>query len=227
MFLLFFVQHHIYSCISSDPGEEKLDASQFQNDWDFQNNCNIDPLAPPVGEDKTHTVASAGSGDKSKSRTKEKRLNVSNCSDSTVEETSKDSNFIAEIHWFKNLPSTQINVLQLLYTFKGIKTNLLLILLQSSKLSTTQSYVDDSDSDLEDIHYVIVESCKAIKFTENTLKKFRKDNMETGIFIDPSEYVCVKLGPVCHLFVDCCKSVPSKLILNNLMELLGGCVFGK
>jgi len=37
---------------------------------------------------------------------------------------------------------------------------------------------------------VIEESCKAIKFTENTLKKFRKDNMETGIFIDPSEYVC-------------------------------------
>lgn len=147
--------HHIYSCISSDPGEEKLDASQFQNDWDFQNNCNAESLAPPVGEDKTPTMTLAASNDKSKSRIKEKRLN-------------------------------------------------------SSKLSTTQSYVDDSDSDLEDIHYVIEESCKAIKFTENTLKKFRKDNMETGIFIDPSEYD----GPLetCKEHIVCLEEIRSVLM---------------
>ena len=61
-------------------------------------------------------------------------------------------------------------------------------------MAASQSYAEDSDSDWEDIHYVIGDSRKAIKFTENTLRKFRKDNMETGIFIDPSEYVRILIN---------------------------------
>ena len=48
---------------------------------------------------------------------------------------------------------------------------------------------DDSDSDLEDFQNVIAESQKALTFTQNTLTKPRKDSMETGIYLDPSEYV--------------------------------------
>ena len=46
----------------------------------------------------------------------------------------------------------------------------------------------DSDSDLEDFQHVIGESMKALLFTEGTLTKTRKDAMETGIVLDPSEY---------------------------------------
>ena len=48
---------------------------------------------------------------------------------------------------------------------------------------------DDSDSDLEDFNDVLEESRKALHFTEVTLQKKRKDPLETGIFLDPAEYV--------------------------------------
>lgn len=70
------VQHHIYPCISSDPGEEKLDASELQKDWDLQNSCPVELLAPPEDEEKNCTT-SHPSGDKSKNRNKEKRSTVS------------------------------------------------------------------------------------------------------------------------------------------------------
>ena len=46
----------------------------------------------------------------------------------------------------------------------------------------------DSDSDLEDFQHVIGESLKALAFTEGALTKHRRDAMETGIVLDPSEY---------------------------------------
>ena len=47
----------------------------------------------------------------------------------------------------------------------------------------------DSDSDLDDFRYVIAESQKAIKFTQSTLSKNCRDVMETGVCLDPTEYV--------------------------------------
>ena len=49
--------------------------------------------------------------------------------------------------------------------------------------------LSDSDSDLEDFQNVVSESVKALTFTENALYKQRKDPMESGIVLDPAEYV--------------------------------------
>ena len=51
------------------------------------------------------------------------------------------------------------------------------------------SRADDSDSDLDDLHHVIEESRQQLQVTESALKKYRKDVMDTGIYIDPSKYV--------------------------------------
>ena len=51
--------------------------------------------------------------------------------------------------------------------------------------------VEESDSDLEDFRDVIDESRKAINFTQSTLRKQHKDPMETGVLLDPSEYVSI------------------------------------
>ena len=48
--------------------------------------------------------------------------------------------------------------------------------------------VEDSDSDLEDFEYCIRDSQRAIAFTEGTLTRV-KDPMDTGLYMDPSEYV--------------------------------------
>ena len=48
----------------------------------------------------------------------------------------------------------------------------------------------DSDSDVDEFHYVITESQKAMDFTESTLAiKPGKDAMNTGVYLNPSEYV--------------------------------------
>ena len=49
--------------------------------------------------------------------------------------------------------------------------------------------LSDSDSDLEDFQHVVADSLKALTFTERALTKRRRDAMETGIVLDPAEYV--------------------------------------
>ncbi len=49
--------------------------------------------------------------------------------------------------------------------------------------------MDDSDSDMEDLHHVIEESRQQIRVTESSLKKHRKDVLDTGIYLDSSKYV--------------------------------------
>ena len=65
-------QHHIYGTMSSDPGEEKLDASEFHKDWDFHNHHNDELVAPSAGEDESTVVPPAEKG----KRTKDKRTSV-------------------------------------------------------------------------------------------------------------------------------------------------------
>ena len=57
--------------------------------------------------------------------------------------------------------------------------------------------LSDSDSDLEDFQHVVADSLKALTFTERALTKRRRDVMETGIVLDPAEYVSSRpLGAV-------------------------------
>lgn len=69
-----------------------------------------------------------------------------------------------------------------------------------SKMAADNSHVD-SDSDLEDLHHVIQESSQQISVTENSLKKKRKDPMDTGISFDQSKYA--ELLATCQTNIKC------------------------
>ena len=61
--------------------------------------------------------------------------------------------------------------------------------LQPSHVSA--SHYEDSDSDLEDLCYVLDESHTQLKVADHSLKKKRKDPLGTGLHLNPSKYVSV------------------------------------
>ena len=48
---------------------------------------------------------------------------------------------------------------------------------------------DDSDSDLEDFHYILDQSELQLKLVDQSLRKKRKDPMGTGLHPNPAKYV--------------------------------------
>ena len=60
---------------------------------------------------------------------------------------------------------------------------------QTSNSFHEMSHVDDSDSDLEDLHHVIEESRQQIAVAEQVLNKHHKDVLDTGLYMDASKYV--------------------------------------
>ncbi|XP_013384395.1 uncharacterized protein LOC106154553 [Lingula anatina] len=70
-----------------------------------------------------------------------------------------------------------------------------------SGYSGDSSRVDDSDSDMEDFQHVINESAKQIQVTETSLKKQRRDAMDTGLCMDPSKYA--ELVATCETNLRC------------------------
>lgn len=69
-----------------------------------------------------------------------------------------------------------------------------LVPFQTSNSFHEMSHVDDSDSDLEDLHHVIEESRQQITVAESVLNKHHKDVFDTGLYMDASKYVRTPSG---------------------------------
>ena len=69
--------------------------------------------------------------------------------------------------------------------------------------------MEDSDSDLEDLHHVIEESSAQLGFAESALKKHRKDVMDTGIYLDSSKYA--ELLATCQTNIKCLQVIEDTL----------------
>jgi hypothetical protein len=51
--------------------------------------------------------------------------------------------------------------------------------------------VDDSDSDLDDLHHILEESMQQLHVAQSVLTRHRKDAMDTGIYLQPQKYVSI------------------------------------
>ncbi|RUS85700.1 hypothetical protein EGW08_006576, partial [Elysia chlorotica] len=63
---------------------------------------------------------------------------------------------------------------------------------RGTKLKFTKQGVpcEDSDSDLEDFHYILDQSELQLKLVDQSLRKKRRDPMGTGLHPNPGKYVC-------------------------------------
>ncbi|CAH1791757.1 unnamed protein product [Owenia fusiformis] len=69
--------------------------------------------------------------------------------------------------------------------------------------------MEDSDSDIEDLHHVIKESTDQIHVAAAVLKKYRKDVMDTGIYLDPSKYA--EVVATCQMNITCLEVISDTL----------------
>ncbi|XP_067682789.1 nuclear migration protein unc-83-like isoform X1 [Haliotis asinina] len=68
---------------------------------------------------------------------------------------------------------------------------------------------DDSDSDIEDFHYVLDQSADQLRLADQSLKKKRKDPMGTGIYLKPAKYA--EIMATCVTNIRCLESISQHL----------------
>ncbi|XP_041353750.1 uncharacterized protein LOC121371719 [Gigantopelta aegis] len=75
---------------------------------------------------------------------------------------------------------------------------------------------DDSDSDMEDFHYILDQSCMQLKLADQSLKKKRKNSMGTHLHLTPAKYA--EIIATCETNIRCLKSISAHLDSKDVTE---------